>query len=242
MSDIRIAVIVPYYPDNSTAPLFNRCIESISSRFHVYTAIDNEHYGVADARNRGLERALEDKSIDYVTFLDADDTFNVDAYEQMCEAIAECPEADIIQMNHQRQKEGFEKWVKYFNTHGYYELDCLPSFWFAVWNKLYKASLLEDICFEDWINYGEDEVFNLECLTKARRIYCSERFAMTHHFDNPNSLTKTLTLNDIMNEQMTLQDFVWRHTDDTEMLSVIRQRQIELWSSSVYKQFFGGVS
>ena len=239
---MKIGIIIPYFPDDNTYKLHKRCLDSIGRKFVVINQIDEFNDGVSITRNFGLIEAQKMVGLDYISFLDADDTLNPDAYEQMCEAIVESQFADMIQLNHQRQKEDSKKWIKYFNKAGQYELNNLPKFWFAVWNKLYKANLLEYIRFIPRMNYGEDELFNLECLAKTRRIYCSERFAMTHHFDNPNSLSKQVTIKELAYEQNMLVYFAERYKDDNELLSAVRQRQIELWSSSVYKQFFGGAS
>ena len=238
---MKIAVIVPYYPEEETSELYTRCLDSIDIRFRVVNIVDYTHSGVSAARNRGLNVALA-RDIDYITFLDADDTFNRDAFDQIKEAIKEAPpDADIIQLNHEREKEGFQKWMKHFNKEGWYGLDNLPGFWVAVWNKIYKAELIRkhNIRFAEGRNYGEDEVFNLECLAKARKIYCSERVAMTHHFDNPNSLTKTANLDGLLAEQHELLGFMYDHKDDPELYEAIRQRQVQLWSSIVYKTIKG---
>ena len=116
---MKIAVIVPYYPEEETSELYTRCLDSIDIRFRVVNIVDYTHSGVSAARNRGLNVALA-RDIDYITFLDADDTFNRDAFDQIKEAIKEAPpDADIIQLNHEREKEGFQKWMKHFNKEGW---------------------------------------------------------------------------------------------------------------------------
>ena len=238
---MKIAVVIPYYPEEETAELYTRCLDSIDIRFKVFNVVDYTHSGVSAARNRGLDAALA-RDIDYITFLDADDTFNRDAFDQIKEAIKEAPpDADIIQLNHEREKDGFQKWMKHFNKEGWYGLDNLPGFWVAVWNKIYKADLIRkhNIRFSEGLNYGEDEIFNLECLARVRKIYCSERVAMTHHFDNPNSLTKTINFAGLLAEQHVLLGFMYDRKDDQELYEAVRQRQVQLWSSIVYKTIKG---
>ena len=82
----RIGLIVPYLPQEETEHLFERCIKSIDKRFEVYVAIDYDHDGVSIMRNEGIDELIRSK-VDYITFLDADDTMEPDAYDQMAAAI-----------------------------------------------------------------------------------------------------------------------------------------------------------
>ena len=177
--------------------------------------------------------------LDYITFLDADDTLEPNAYDQMLAAISEAPDAPLIQMNHKRMQPNGSAYVKFFNRRGTYEPDNLPSLWVCVWNKLYKADTLKDIRFIVGLNHGEDELFVLEALAGARRVYCSERVAMTHYFDNLNSLSKTCTLSDLIDEQTALLRFAVAHEDDGSLCEAVRLRQIELWSNNIYRRHFG---
>ena len=236
----RIGLIVPYLPQEETEHLFERCIKSIDKRFEAYVAIDYDRDGVSNMRNEGIDELIRSK-VDYITFLDADDTMEPDAYDQMIAAIEEEPEEQIIQLNHRRRNlEGFAC-VKFFNKRGTYEANKLPQFWVGVWNKAYKAELIRSIRFVPGLVHGEDEIFNLECLASARRIYCSERIHMTHHSDNPKSLSKIVTPEDLMAEQKCLMKFMNDHITDRKLTETVRTRQIELWTNKVYREAFGGL-
>ena len=90
------------------------------------------------------------------------------------------------------------------------------------------------------LNHGEDEIFILNCLAKARRLYHSERIALHYHKDNPNSLSTVTSLEDLIGEQKGLCEFAEKHNDDPELLRAVRQRQSELWNNACYKRVFGG--
>ena len=240
---MKISVIIPYKNEPETAELAGRCLKSVMSQdFNVIYLVDFDGKGVSAMRNQGIESALKAGS-DYITFLDADDEYLPDAYEQILAAIREAPEENIIQLNHYLQADDGSRRARFFNRRGTYFLDRLPGLWVTVWNKVYKAELIKDIRFRKDMSYGEDEMFNLMCLQIARRLYCSERFAVVHHKDNPKSLSKTATALDIVDEQQALCDFLGgvATQGDQELAEAIRQRQEALWSCPAYKRIFSEV-
>lgn len=258
---MKIALIVPFKNAKEWLP---RCLRSIDPRFDLILIDDHsdddtsieelaakhlrgEAYflklltvltGVADARNLGLEQA-HDIGANYITFLDADDELAPDAFDQMLAAIKEAPDAPIIQLNHLVVKPDGSKWPRLPNRRGTYELSNLPKLWASSCNKLFKMEAVNGISFPN-IQHGEDELFVLEVLAKARRIYNSERVALYYHNDNPNSLSKSTTLDDIIAEQVALLEFLDDHRDDKEICEAIRIRQSELWINPTYKRAIGG--
>lgn len=129
-----------------------------------------------------------------------------------------------------------------YNDPGTYELGNLPKLWVSSVNKVFKADLVNRIRFDNKLDHGEDELFVLNCLAKARRIYHSKLFTMVYHRDNPHSLSKSTTLDDLLNEQRALFEFLVNHSDDVELRNAVRIRQAELWNNAVYKRVFGGAS
>ena len=234
-----IAVIIPYYPTEDTAALFKRCQESIDKRFEVYTVFDFNGDGVSKARNRGIKEAIAD-GCDYITFLDADDTYVPNAWDIINRAINEAPDAPIIQLNHRRQDSTGRSWVKYYNRRGTYGISNLPDFWFVCWTKIIKADVLRFTRFIEGLNRGEDELFIFELLAKTRTVYCSEGIHLVHHFDNPRSLSKIADIDDLLAEQNALNGFMKFNESDREITGAIRARQAQLWDCPVYKKIFGG--
>ena len=239
---MKISVIIPYKPDERIAHLSlnARCLDSvIDQEFNIIYLVDHDGKGVSFMRNQGIESALRAGS-DYITFLDADDTYAPDAYEQIVSAISEEPDEPIIQMNHVREFPDGRTQQRMWNRRGTYTLDNLPQLWVSSCNKVIKADLIKDIRFEEGLNHGEDEIFVLRCLAKARRLYHSERIALHYHKDNPNSLSSITDIKDLAQEQNELTFFALEHKDDPELLRAIRQRQTELWNNACYKRVFGG--
>lgn len=231
---MKIAVIIPFVDRDE---LLKRCLDSIDERFEVIPWHDEHRDGPSIARNYGIEAALQ-WGVDYITFLDADDFITSDAYDQIVAAIKEEPKVPIIQLNHRRRQSNGHDYIKFYNKRGTYGLDKLPELWVVAWNKVYKASFIKDIRFLPGLDHGEDELFNLTCLAVARSIYCSDRIHMVHCSDNPQSLSKTVKVEDLLAEQRALLDFAESHADDGELLDAVRQRQTYLWDNKVYKETF----
>ena len=234
---MKIAVIIPFVNRDD---LLKRCLDSIDPRFEVIAVEDEERLGPSVARNEGLNRAFNYQNYqpDYITFLDSDDMMLPEAYDNIVGAIRQDRSAQIIQFNHKRRWPDGTVFTKFFNADRVYEIPSLPSLWVNVWNKVYKADLIENIRFIPGLNHGEDELFNLECLNQAEKIHCSSTFTMTHCFDNPKSLSKAATVDDLVKEQRALIDFVDQHSLDNGIHEVIRRRQLELWDNPTYKSIF----
>ena len=192
-----------------------------------FVVLDNKHKtGVSGARNTGLEYA----SGDWITFLDADDILIPNAYELFTNAINQADGFNILQFNHYRYYAKINKTaLKYKNNAGVYPLERLPLYWCCVWNKLYKAEIVKDIRFNETIRFGEDELFNVECLSKEKRIRCFDSVSMTHTFENCQSLSKTRTEADLFKMSRVYEDYIKKH-NDPELRRALCLRLSTHWS------------
>ena len=257
---MKLSIIVPVYNE---APYLTRCLASIPEtpdleviliddgstdgsariiseeglkRKYYYSFTCEKRHGVSWCRNKGLEMSKGE----YITFLDADDEWTPDALKQITAAIKEHPDAPVIQLNHFMEHANGSRTVRMYNAPGYYRLRNLPKLWVSSVNKIYKADFIKDAQFLQSLQHGEDELFNLEVLKKARQIVCVNHIALIHHKDNPGSLSKTTTASDLFSEQMALASFLNRHTEDADLCEAVRKRQTELWDNAVYKKIYGG--
>lgn len=240
-----VTIIVPF---RNAAPWIDRCYKSTKQEgnFEVIfvndnstdggeklvPCINNEHSpGVSGARNTGLDHAKGS----WITFLDADDELLPNAYmklEKMLET-----DALIHQANHIRHyymtRQNINRWA---NGEGMYNLDDLPLIWFGVWNKLYSAELLKGIRFIEGMQYGEDELFNLECLKIAKRIHCIKDVVVRHNIQNMQSLSHIRKSEDLARELEELAAFIER-TDDADVRAVafdtLKQRIDTPWYRKV---------
>lgn len=256
----KFSLIIPVYNE---APYLKRCLSSIPETVDLDVILIDDastdgsaqiiraeqvtelyrrawfnqiNQGVSACRNKGLEEA----NGEYIIFMDADDEWTPDAFKQINEATKEHPEAPVIQLNHYMEHANGSRTVRMYNAPGTYHLRDLPKLWVSSVNKIYKSDFIKDARFLEGLQHGEDELFNLEVLKKARQIVCVDRIALIHHKDNPGSLSKTTTASDLFNEQLALTSFLNRHTEDADLCEAVRKRQTELWDNAVYKKIYGG--
>ena len=268
--DPLISVIVPFW---NAEPWIGRCVDSLKKQrgdfeflfvddnsiddskaiakkrsegderfFFFDTECDLALGGVSGARNTGLKYALGR----WITFLDADDEMNENAYQRFMAMLEEDPDAAIYQANHLRWYERTQRLrQKYNNVQGKYKTDNLPLCWCMVWNKLYSAEYLKNVRFKDGLQYGEDELYNLECLVELKRkgkepyIHCSGELTMIKHFENKGSLAHTKGEVEILQQARVLTDFVEEHPDP-EIRRAVLALLSEHWSSPTYKKILCG--
>lgn len=258
MTNNMISIIIPY---KNAAEWLPRCLESCekaNDNVEFIFVDDNDsdrewdivadypevrvvhrmglNEGVSVARNYGMHNAHGD----WITFLDADDLINPDAYEQIAKSIADADGFPFIQLNHIRQRPNGTQYMKRPNARGLRKPDNLPFSFPAVWNKVIRADLINDIRFIEGMQYGEDELFCFECLAKAGGVYCADRVAMTHCNDNPKSLSRTRSREDLKREQQELIAFLDRHEDKPEICQAVCKRLSDLWINPIYLNVFGG--
>ena len=143
-----------------------------------------KHQGVSEARNFGLDKA----DGEYVAFLDADDAFTEDALDVMTRITRHG--YNIIQFGQYRHKD--EQGFIDATRKGVFTLNNLPRRWAMVWNKIYKRDFIEQhgIRFIEGMQFGEDELFNLNCILKNGSLYHAPQALIRHYFDDTKSLCR----------------------------------------------------
>lgn len=209
-----ISIIIPYW---NAAKWIGRCADSLTSQKGDFefifvddfstdnpafktddrcVLVQNRHSkGVSGARNTGLDIAKGE----WVSFLDADDELLPDAWLKFNRILKR--DADIHQANHLRHYVSTGRLINRWNNHeGMYVPGHLPYVWFGVWNKLIRRSLLDGIRFDEQMQYGEDEMFIIDCLIRSPMIHCSDVVTVKYNIDNKQSLSHVRTQADLKKE------------------------------------------
>lgn len=246
-----ISVVVPFY---NAEQFIGRCCESLVTQRGDFEFILVDDYSTDNSYDIACDYACKDKRItvlknkykkgvsgarntgivysdgEWITFLDADDEMLPNACDTFHRALLS-GDANIYQLNHLRYYTSLDKTVmKYWNNGGDYDLTNLPDCWWGVWNKIFKADFLDDVRFDESINYGEDGLFVLECLAKDNHILHAHKDLTTtkHRFDNKQSLTKTKTHIDIIKQIHSYEKFLLKHKD-RELCIVVVLEIHKLW-------------
>lgn len=203
-----ISIVVPVY---NKAPFLRRCLDSIVNQtdksaqviiiddgstdgsceicdeykkygFEIHHTKNN---GVSMARNLGIKYAKGD----YITFMDADDSYEPEAVDVMTKIAAKNVN-NIVQFGQYRHLVGRSEPVVRNWGKGTYHYTQVQRQWVGVWNKMYKASFVKPIKFIKGMQFGEDEMFNIECLLKNGNMYHAPQNLMHHFFDDQESLCR----------------------------------------------------
>lgn len=237
IGDFQFIFVNDYSTDNGS-----EIIKSYADEDDRFILIDNlRSPGVSGARNTGLDYVKLDRgSGNWITFVDADDEMVNGSYLMLKNSIAKHERVSMFQMNHQRQYEKTGRIVlKYKNNKGFYYIGDLPIMWYMVWNKFYKKELMEDIYFDENLQFGEDQLFVMECLAKDHKIYCVDGISTIHHFSNKNSLSKIKTKEDLYRHADAIEDFIKRQTNP-RVIKMAMDILSEHWGSNVWFKTIGG--
>lgn len=140
--------------------------------------IHKENGGLSSARNA----ALDIMTGDYISFIDSDDYIHKDMYQIMLEDLKRT-KSDIVKCGRyiDNQKTLTKKIVVDSTKEYKHEqiLDCFfyhkDDFCSGVWDKLYKASLFENIRFPDGLN-SEDYYIYAVVYNRAKKLYYNNSF------------------------------------------------------------------
>jgi len=219
MEDKIISVILPIYNGEE---FLNRCIDSIISQTYRnielilindgstdntkriceeyarndirIKVINKENEGVSKARNIGIKQSKGK----YITFIDADDWIDNNAYENAIKVMEE-KNVDILKFSYMREYGRIKKYYNYIidkNTvilKKDYDNKIYP-YMFSTYDMssvcltIFKREKIGNLEFDLNLKYGEDFLFITQAILRTESIYVLPN-AYYHYFCNNNSAT-----------------------------------------------------
>ena len=159
--------------------------------------IHKKNGGLTTARKAGLQASHGE----YIGFVDGDDWIESEMYEEMLQhAVAE--EVPLVVSGMYRENDGvvYAEWKSGPFEEGLYEGDklyCLKQRLFEMngssCNKLFHKNILYDLLMDvdDGLAGVEDDLFSLECILKAPKVYIMDR-AFYHGVERSTSATHSV--------------------------------------------------
>lgn len=160
--------------DGSTDKSLEICNE-FKQKDNRIKILSKENEGVSIARNKGMELATGD----YITFLDSDDTLDINYIKELVENVEE---NTLVRCNNIGLQDIVEKseYIKEV-VNGKIQGVC--------WGYLFKRELIEDIKFDENTSYMEDTLFIIQVLFKVQQIKVVKT-AIYNYNVNQGGLTK----------------------------------------------------
>lgn len=179
-SDFEVILVDDASTDSSKAICKKYALKD--ERFHL---IENKrNLGISLSRNKGLLNSRGE----YITFIDSDDEISQNYLEILMGILLEY-DVDIscVKWNHVSEEysssnqclQNNELAVKLYDNSSYMKYILSPRSGSYVWGKLYKRASLEDVWFEEGMNY-EDILYTAKVLTKASKIALVD--AVLYHY------------------------------------------------------------
>lgn len=192
--------------DGSNKKCSNYCSE-ICKLSNIIKLVNQKNLGVSSARNLGIDVSTGE----WIMFVDADDWLEVDACEALICKVDNCADLlisktyvnyvndleiemnnfynqDMIIDNFVMKKELIKSLMIAYKT----KYNFIATPWAKLYNKNYLVN--NNINFKVGLRFGEDSLFNYECIAKAKKIIYVDYF-IYHYYINNNSVTQKFDKN-----------------------------------------------
>lgn len=187
--DIELIVI-----DDGSKDETDRLLDSWANARPWITVKYQKNSGVAAARNTGLDIATGH----YIIFIDADDTID-DWYFDFVFEQAVDRDVEMLAFGHKRimldgsvvERPNIER------EYARQDIEMLQLkvtenrhiYWYAC-TKVYSKNLIADLRFDSDVKFGEDGIFNIACLSKAKRLLVVSDCPY-NYYENTTSITSS---------------------------------------------------
>ena len=225
MNSLKVAIVLPVY---NVASYLRECLDSILAQeyknfiviavndgstdgsreiLELYAkkdsriiVLDQENSGISSVRNRALELIEAMKDIDYVSFIDSDDTVDVRFLSRHI-SVLKSENADVSVCGYTQCEMGTRKKAKVFNhkkilsRKDFVNIIYRFSDWKRVhgdggmvWKQVYRTSTIQGLRFIDDKFFVEDELYNIQVAKIAQKfVYIPEN--LYFYRSVPTSLT-----------------------------------------------------
>lgn len=185
-TNIEIIIVDNGSTDNSI-----NIIRRLASKDTRIVYISEKSQGVSFARNAGLKAATGD----YIMFVDGDDWVEPDYVSYFLKLINRCNTKIAVDTSFYTDKNLNFSYPEssIVSSDKVIEWIYASQINVAVWNKIYKKSLLENLSFSNEIWFGEGMLFNMQCLKDCGKVAIGSK-KVYHQVSNPNSAMRKFNL------------------------------------------------
>ncbi|MFR7590524.1 MAG: glycosyltransferase family 2 protein [Longibaculum sp.] len=164
--DNRLVEII-LVDDGSNDQTFNLCKEFQKGKKNI-KVYHNDNHGVSFTRNFGISKSKGK----YLMFVDADDLLLNKSENIILKAISNYKNADMIIFSKNFKNDCINRKNLIYSIIGISEQykNCYLQ---TPWSKIYSRNFIEEnnIKFDETIIHGEDALYNIECILKAKNIF-----------------------------------------------------------------------
>ena len=160
LEDIEIICV-----DDGSTDSSSRILDDYAFRFPKIKALHTENRGVSSARNTALDIAEGD----YIGFLDSDDAASPGMFGTLLRSALDT-DSSIVQCSYDKASRRVDKRKTFCGKDEI--VTALMDFDLtnAVWDKLYRRDVIEEIRFSSDLKFAEDFEFNAHAFVKADRV------------------------------------------------------------------------
>lgn len=210
-----------------------------------WEVIFNDHRGVSFARNEGISLV----KTDFLMFIDSDDSINISGMQFVIDSLysCNCINFDVISCsNHTENKD--------INLNNISEKNNLlvnvlaiknnDAFLPAPWSKVYKVSFLKknSILFPEEIIMGEDMLFNLKVILKAKKIkFIGKQIYLYKKRDG--SITQSKNQNKLSNSiyfDSQMKMLLNKYLSNKDAMKLYQNKIISSWINGIYAEIRNG--